>query len=119
MKLGGFDEATPEQTFLRPVSRSEPAVAAPAAGWAADDVAVVRRALRSASAFVQARDGTAYYPSYHSQSGEILGVLKQLKEEMEGDLGEAQKLESERAAAFAELRTAKTEEIETGEKMAG
>merc|ERR1719161_1899129 len=31
MKLGGFDEATPEQTFLRPVSRSEPAVAAPAA----------------------------------------------------------------------------------------
>merc|ERR1719316_1719044 len=120
MKLGGFDsEPTGGQAFLRPVGQLEHAeTASPSANWDADDVAVVRRALRSASTFVQARHGEAYYPSYHSQSGEILGVLKQLKEEMEGDLGEAQKLERERAAAFAELRAAKTEEIEAGEKMA-
>jgi hypothetical protein len=45
-------------------------------------------------------------------------VLKQLKEEMEADLAEAQKTEALRAAAFAELRAAKTSEIESGEKMA-
>merc|ERR1719352_636647 len=38
--------------------------------------------------------------------------------EDEGGLSEAQKTEAARAATFAELRTAKTEEIETGEKMA-
>merc|ERR1719359_2625901 len=37
---------------------------------------------------------------------------------MEGDLLESQKRENTRAAAFAELRAAKTSEIETGEKMA-
>merc|ERR1719366_26156 len=57
-------------------------------------------------------------PSYSAQSGEIVGVLKQLKEEMEGELSEAQKTEATRAATFAELRAAKTSEIESGEKMA-
>merc|ERR1719321_2638799 len=41
-----------------------------------------------------------------------------MKETMEGDLSAAQKKEKERAAAFAELRAAKTQEIEEGEKMA-
>merc|ERR1719272_500878 len=58
-----------------------------------------------------------YMPSYSAQSGEIFGVLKQLQEEMQGDLGEAQKTEAMRAATFAELRSAKTAEIESGEKM--
>jgi len=57
-------------------------------------------------------------PSYSSQSGEIFGVLKQLQEEMKGDLSEAQATEAARAATFAELRAAKTSEIEAGEKMA-
>merc|ERR1719337_670592 len=57
-------------------------------------------------------------PSYASQSGEIFGVLKTLQEEMKADLSEAQKTEAARAAAFAELRAAKTSEIESGEKMA-
>lgn len=83
-----------------------------------DDVAVVQRALRSAKAFVQAQHEQEYYPSYHAQSGEIVGILKQLKEEMEATLSEEQKTEQMRAAAFAELRAAKTSEIEEGEKMA-
>jgi len=87
-------------------------------GWGNDEVSIVKKAVRVASALLQARHGHTYYPSYSSQSGEILGVLKQLKEEMEGDLSEAQKTEAARAATFAELRAAKTEEIETGEKMA-
>merc|ERR1719380_205595 len=57
-------------------------------------------------------------PSYSAASGEIFGVMKQLKKEMEGDLSEAQKTEAARAATFAELRAAKTSEIESGEKMA-
>merc|ERR1719258_382462 len=74
--------------------------------------------MKSAQAFLQAHQGVGYMPSYSAQSGEIVGVMKQLKEEMEGDLAESQKLESERAATFEELRAAKTAEIENGEKMA-
>jgi hypothetical protein len=78
----------------------------------------VKTAVRSASAFVQARHEDVYFPSYNSQSGEIVGVLKQLKEEMEGDLAESQKLDHQRSAAFQELRSAKTTEIEEGERRA-
>merc|ERR1719511_556643 len=85
-------------------------------GWSDDDAAVVKRALKYASSFLQDHEG--YYPAYQSQSGEIVGMLKQMKEEMETELGDAQKIEAERAANFAELRKAKTEEIESGEKMA-
>merc|ERR1712137_645279 len=67
---------------------------------------------------MQAHHGQSYYPAYTAQSGEIMGVLKQLKEEMEGDLAEAKKLEAERAATFADLRAAKSEQIANGEKMA-
>jgi septal ring factor EnvC (AmiA/AmiB activator) len=87
-------------------------------GWSASEISTVKKAFKTASALLQQRHGQNYYPSYNAQSGEIFGVLKQLKEEMEGDLGEAQKTEALRAAAFAELRSAKTSEIESGEKMA-
>eukprot|EP00928_Gymnodinium_smaydae_P035484 TRINITY_DN2496_c0_g1_i1.p1 TRINITY_DN2496_c0_g1~~TRINITY_DN2496_c0_g1_i1.p1 ORF type:complete len:707 (-),score=291.02 TRINITY_DN2496_c0_g1_i1:62-2182(-) len=79
-----------------------------------EEQVAIDRAIKSASAFVQAR----YYPAYQSQSGGILGVLKQLKEEMEGDYAEAKQKEAEQNAAFQELRDAKTHEIDSGEKMA-
>jgi len=78
---------------------------------------MVQSALKSATVFMQSRHGESYYPAYNFQSNEIVGVLKQLKEEMEGDLAEAQKTENQRAAAFAELRAAKKQEIDTGYKM--
>jgi hypothetical protein len=88
--------------------------------WSAEDAAAIQQALRSATAFAQKRgkDVSAYVPRYSAQSGEVFGMLKQLQEEMENDLSEAQKLESSRAATFAELREAKTAEIEGGEKSA-
>jgi len=86
-------------------------------GWSGKDVEILRRAMKTA-ALVQARHGSSYMPSYNAASGEIFGVLKQLQEEMKGDLSEAQSTEATRAATFAELRTAKTSEIESGEKMA-
>merc|ERR1719384_1321455 len=85
--------------------------------WSAQDVTLVQQALKSASAFVQSRHKQGYYPAYNFRSNEIVGVLKQLKEELEGDLSEAQKLEQQRAAAFGELRAAKKQEIDSGYKM--
>jgi len=121
MSENGFGEEAGEAA-ARPISehlRGKKAASAAqvAPGWSADDAAVVRVAMRSASSFMQAHNKAGYYPSYSSQSGEIMGVLKQLKEEMEGDSAAARKDETERAAAFAEMRTAKEAEISNGEAM--
>jgi len=109
MRRNGFDAVVeqPASKFLQQEHHE--------AGWSDDDAAIVKRALRYASSFLQDHQG--YYPAYQSQSGEIVGLLKQLKEEMEGDLAESQKKEQEAAAAFAELRAAKTDQIESAEKM--
>jgi len=85
--------------------------------WSDDEVAVVRKAMKSASAFAQVHNGNAYEPAYQSQSGEIVGVIKQMLETMEADLKEEQEKESKNAAAFSEMRTAKTASIEAAEKM--
>jgi len=87
------------------------------AGWTAEEAAVVHSALKAGAAFVQAHHEQGYYPSYTAQSGEIVGILKQLKDEMEADLSEAQKEEAMRSEEFEALRQAKTAEIEAGEKM--
>mmetsp|Transcript_30543 Transcript_30543/g.85675 ORF Transcript_30543/g.85675 Transcript_30543/m.85675 type:complete len:754 (+) Transcript_30543:68-2329(+) len=87
------------------------------AGWTAEEAAVVHGALAAGAAFLQAHHEQGYYPSYAAQSGEIVGILKQLKDEMEADLSEAQKHESARAEEFDVLRKAKTAQIEAGEKM--
>jgi len=87
-------------------------------GWSPREINSVKRAMKSAAVFMQAHGGQSYMPSYAAKSGEIFGVLKQLQEEMQGELGDAQKTEAMRAASFAELRSAKTSQIESGEKMA-
>merc|ERR1719428_6491 len=101
-------------SFLAVQQKQEPTNA----DWSAAEISTVQHAYKTASALLQQRHGHEYFPSYASQSGEIFGVLKQLQEEMQADLSEAQKTEAARAAAFAELRAAKTSEIESGEKMA-
>merc|ERR1719316_1738681 len=105
------------QKFLQQGSPAEVPVRPAFAATAAEDTAVVQRALKSAAAFMQAKHGGGYVPAYNAQSGEILGILKQLLDEMTGDLGEAQKEEQERAAAFAELREAREAEIAAAEKQ--
>merc|ERR1719272_111165 len=82
------------------------------------DVDTVKRAMKVGSAFMQAHHSEGYIPSYNAASGEIFGVLKQLQDEMKAALSDAQKTEAARAATFAELRAAKTSEIEAVEKMA-
>merc|ERR1719162_614480 len=82
------------------------------------DSDVVKQAMKVGAAFMQAQHSSGYMPSYNAASGEIFGVLKQLQDEMKAALSGAQKTEASRAALFAELRAAKTSEIEAGEKMA-
>jgi len=86
--------------------------------WTSVDTAVVNRALKTASAFMQAHHSETYMPAYTAQSGEIMGVLQQLKDEMQDSLAASQKSEQARGAAFAELRSAKVAQIENGERMA-
>jgi hypothetical protein len=105
----GINEPGASQRFLQQTGELQ---------LAYDEEQVLRKAMKAATAFAQAHGGETYFPSYNSQSGEIVGVLQQLKDEMEADLSESQKTEQVRAAQFAELRAAKMTEIENGESMA-
>lgn len=110
---GGADSASADratQKFLQ--SEAAPTTA----GWSREDVGSVRKALKSVTAFAQANH--KYYPSYNAQSGEIVGIMKTMKEQMEAELKEGQESEAAKATAFSEMRTAKTAAIEAGEKMA-
>jgi hypothetical protein len=114
-----FEHAGDRQPSMgkgRTAQRDERHAAAVVPGWSVEEIQLVRGALDSASALVQTHHG--YYPSYTSQSGEIYGIMNQLKEELEGDHAEAQKLETRRAATFAALRDAKEAVIQKSEAMA-
>merc|ERR1719171_3425895 len=52
------------------------------------------------------------FGDYSSQSGEIVGILKAMKDEMDKDLGGAVSAEEEAAKGFAQLSDAKKAEIE-------
>merc|ERR1719316_1949542 len=53
--------------------------------------------------------------SYAPQSGEIFGVLKQMKETFETNLADSQKEEQESQKAYEELKAAKEDEIAAGQ----
>jgi len=65
---------------------------------------------RVMSAFVQA-------PTYNAQSGEIFGILKQMKETFETNLASSQKEETSNQKAFEGLREAKENEIKAGQSQ--
>merc|ERR1719331_2615624 len=48
---------------------------------------------------------------YAPASGEIFGILKQMKEEFEGNYAQAQKDEAKAVSDFGELKSTKNEEI--------
>merc|ERR1719386_201237 len=51
------------------------------------------------------------------QSGEIFGILKAMKESFETNLAQSQKEEVENSAAYEDLKKAKEEELETGQRQ--
>lgn len=54
------------------------------------------------------------FQSYSSQSGQIFGILKQMREDFEGNLSESQKTEQQARAAFKELKAAKEQQMAAG-----
>jgi chromosome segregation ATPase len=55
--------------------------------------------------------------SYAPQSGQIFGILGQMKEDFEANLSEAQKSEAKAKAEYESLKAAKEDEIDTGRKL--
>lgn len=62
-------------------------------------------------AFVQGGQPATKFRSYQPASGEIFGILRQMKETFEGNLSDSQKEEAANAKAFEEQKAAKEEEI--------
>jgi len=56
-------------------------------------------------------------PSYDSQSGEIFGILKNMRETFQSNLEASQKEEAENAKAFEQLKAAKLTEIKAGQEQ--
>jgi chromosome segregation ATPase len=54
-------------------------------------------------------------PKYEAQSGEIFGILKQMKETFEANLAQTQDEEKSNAQAYADLKKAKEAEISAGQ----
>jgi hypothetical protein len=78
---------------------------------------------RVAAAFVQAPEDffdaapTFAGQSYTPASGQIFGILTQMKETFEKDLSEAQKTEEQRVKSFEELKKLKEDEIAAGQEQ--
>merc|ERR1719311_676876 len=77
-------------------------------------------ARRALGAFVQAPEDyfdadPTFKQSYAPQSGEIFGILKQMKETFETNLSSSQKEEMANQKAYEELKAAKEEEIAAGQ----
>merc|ERR1719261_1308679 len=81
---------------------------------------LTRSEQRAATAFIQSPEDffdaePTFKQSYAPQSGEIFGILKQMKETFETNLAAAQKEEAESQKAYEELKAAKEEEIAAGQ----
>jgi len=80
---------------------------------------LTRTERKKLDAFIQAPqdyfDATpTFKQAYAPQSGEIFGILKQMKETFEGNLSDAQKEELANQKAYEELKAAKEAEIAAG-----
>merc|ERR1719421_1375161 len=68
---------------------------------------LTKKQQKVVSAFVQGQGSASYAP----QSGEIFGILKQMKETFESNLAGSQKEEAESVKSFEELKASKEAEI--------
>merc|ERR1719504_50131 len=77
---------------------------------------------KAVSAFIQAPEDyfdaePTFKQSYAPQSGEIFGILKQIKETFETNLSSSQKEEMANQKAYEELKAAKEDEIKAGQEQ--
>merc|ERR1719355_309982 len=104
------DESTDSQiNFLKTVTDLKLKLAKHSDFMAENFTPKQRKALNS---FIQQSEG--YNPEYAPASGEIFGLLKQMKEEFETNLENSQKEEMTSQADYEGLKKAKTEEIAAG-----
>merc|ERR1719267_509579 len=83
---------------------------------------LTRSERRAASAFIQAPEdyfdaSPTFKQSYAPQSGEIFGILKQMKETFESNLSDSQKEELANQKAYEDLKAAKEAEIAAGQEQ--
>merc|ERR1712226_193283 len=83
---------------------------------------LTRSERRAAIAFIQAPQDyfdavPTFKQSYAPQSGEIFGILRQMKETFEANLANSQKEEGESQKAYEDLKAAKEEEIAAGQSQ--
>jgi len=81
---------------------------------------LTRTEQRVAAAFIQSPEDyidaePTFKQSYAPQSGEIFGILRQMKETFETNLSNSQKEEAESQKAYEDLKAAKEEEIKAGQ----
>jgi len=81
---------------------------------------LTRSERRAAMAFIQTEGDhfdaePTFKQSYAPQSGEVFGILRQMKETFEANLANSQKEEAESQKAYEELKAAKEEEIAAGQ----
>merc|ERR1719197_879218 len=67
---------------------------------------------KAVSTFLQSGD-----QADQPQSGQIFGILKNMKDEFEANLGTLQKEESQNQASYEQLKAAKEEEIKSGQNQ--
>merc|ERR1712203_796765 len=77
---------------------------------------------KAVSAFIQAPEdyfdaSPTFKQSYAPQSGEIFGILRQMKETFEANLSDAQKEEMANQKAYEDLKAAKEAEIAAGQSQ--
>merc|ERR1712048_507969 len=77
---------------------------------------------KAASAFIQSPEdyfdaSPTFKQSYAPQSGEIFGILRQMKETFEANLSDAQKEEMANQKAYEDLKAAKEAEIAAGQSQ--
>merc|ERR1712232_1208975 len=83
---------------------------------------LTRSERKAAAAFIQAPQDyfdadPTFKQSYAPQSGEIFGILRQMKETFEANLSTSQKEELANQKAYEELKAAKEEEITAGQNQ--
>jgi hypothetical protein len=78
------------------------------------DTAVVKKAKKAAAALIQ---GPAHLQAYAPQSGEIFGILGNMKDTFEANLSDSQKEEQANQKAFEDLKAAKEAEIKAGQEQ--
>merc|ERR1719355_81480 len=81
---------------------------------------LTRKERKAVTSFLQAPGdyfdaSPTFKQSYAPQSGEIFGILKQMKETFEANLAESQKEENAAQKAYEDLKAAKEEEIAAGQ----